>query len=1155
MSVGLARRLALLGSGILLVSFLVGPLPAEAWKPYTHIQAGYKVWDQVTSTGSVTIETSNGTQHFSHSYPVDTRIVDALRSYPDYYNGGVIGPDAFPDIAYGQAIIHPNNTGEWLKYIYDQAWLAQSDAQYTTEERKQILAFAYGYLTHAAGDVWGHSFINGYAGGVFPSITNTITSLGAGDSRRLLIALRHLVVEAYIGNATPGYDSFDTTDLPDVINGCNPANVINSGGAIDTQCVSDNNSLIEFSPVCDPNNPPTRAGTTCLVIGSGNQLVNAIDTDSTQGIQLNEPHKFMQNVLIDQNAVTPNNACVTGNFPGASATNPGCPLGTFQLASTTAFPPNSRGPVIDGFVDLEAQLQIASATYHDRLANDCLKNLVSDCHHEDGTIDVATVRGIQRGVPVSRWVCTSGVLCSPDPSIFIPVGLEALYTDGWISDLQAGLQQWDVFSLAVARGLFDPQARRDARYDACKTQSDAGKSIADLTNIAHEQCLKGVSRFDAAIFEAHHILPDPNHPSFIREYLMEMLGAPHVLGDISQILADMMSAIDNVALFLGISNPISAIVAQLDELVRSLIEQGIQKALGIDIVQWEEFYSHMSHWMCGLSGAASITIPPPLGPGPNGITITAPDLFTAAQHTTLDGQLGLPDPHHSGVDPDPGFIIPGVPLPADCKPLLDLAKMDTVNFAPFADTVTMSKLLLLDGPNLDRAFGDALVDQGVISNPLLVKTYQPSVTPPAIPANIMIDALGNGAIDTSATWLKLIDGDHAWRQNGLPRFCYTDYGAQGPGSTDGMCGASLPAVITANYSPQPQPRVHDDTGMPGGNGTFPVWQSCMLRPAFQALFKDWENGQNPDPSQRNFPDYGIAASPDNSDAAAPTASTAATANLFVSGGTTFVGASNQFTLTTSDSVFQAALVDGRYRIYKLNTTPGQYVPSSAPFLASGYKFSIPATSGDGFWNIDSQAQNVCFQFGPQSAASTESVFLDTTAPVITINQPVSGNYTHSQTLTLDYSVSDGAGSGVKTFGATLDGSSTLNGHGLQSGQAINLLTELPLGPHTFVVTATDNVGNIGSNTVTFNIIVTAASIQDDVNQFLASGDISKDGIGQSLLAKLRSAAAAEARGNCTAATNVYMAFIHELEAQVGKSITQTAASIMIADAQYLIAHC
>jgi hypothetical protein len=33
------------------------------------------------------------------------------------------------------------------------------------------------------------------------------------------------------------------------------------------------------------------------------------------------------------------------------------------------------------------------------------------------------------------------------------------------------------------------------------------------------------------------------------------------------------------------------------------------------------------------------------------------------------------------------------------------------------------------------------------------------------------------------------------------------------------------------------------------------------------------------------------------------------------------------------------------------------------------------------------------------------------------------------------------------------------------------------------------------------------------------------------------------------------AFIHEVSAQRGKSITPVAADILIADAQYLIAHC
>ena len=66
------------------------------------------------------------------------------------------GPMAFQHILYGQGTIHPANTGEWMRYVYDQAWAAQTNtaAYPTLAERRQILAFAYGYLTHAAGDMW-----------------------------------------------------------------------------------------------------------------------------------------------------------------------------------------------------------------------------------------------------------------------------------------------------------------------------------------------------------------------------------------------------------------------------------------------------------------------------------------------------------------------------------------------------------------------------------------------------------------------------------------------------------------------------------------------------------------------------------------------------------------------------------------------------------------------------------------------------------------------------------------------------------------------------------------------------------------------------------------------------------------------------------------
>ena len=59
----------------------------------------------------------------------------------------------------------------------------------------------------------------------------------------------------------------------------------------------------------------------------------------------------------------------------------------------------------------------------------------------------------------------------------------------------------------------------------------------------------------------------------------------------------------------------------------------------------------------------------------------------------------------------------------------------------------------------------------------------------------------------------------------------------------------------------------------------------------------------------------------------------------------------------------------------------------------------------------------------------------------------------------------------------------------------------------------------------------------------------------SLLQKLNASAAYRARGDCKDANIVYKAFVHELQAQSGKKVTVQAATILITDAQYLIAHC
>ncbi len=181
---------------------------------------------------------------------------------------------------------------------------------------------------------------------------------------------------------------------------------------------------------------------------------------------------------------------------------------------------------------------------------------------------------------------------------------------------------------------------------------------------------------------------------------------------------------------------------------------------------------------------------------------------------------------------------------------------------------------------------------------------------------------------------------------------------------------------------------------------------------------------------------------------------------------------------------------------------------------------------------------------------------DKTAPTATITQPAATTYPHSGTLTLDYSSPTDDESGVKSVTVTLDGKTTVGGHGLASGQAINLLTEIPiLGNHTLTITATDNAGNVASPSVTFSIVVTAASIMDDVRYYLSTGDITINNEANSLLQKLKAGAAYRQAGDCKNANQVYASFISELLSQSGKRVSKASAAIMIADAQYLMAHC
>ncbi len=67
-------------------------------------------------------------------------------------------------------MIHPEQTGKWLTHILKKAYRRPGRPVLSAAQRGRILAFAYGYLTHAAGDMWAHTLVSDVAGGVFPSV-------------------------------------------------------------------------------------------------------------------------------------------------------------------------------------------------------------------------------------------------------------------------------------------------------------------------------------------------------------------------------------------------------------------------------------------------------------------------------------------------------------------------------------------------------------------------------------------------------------------------------------------------------------------------------------------------------------------------------------------------------------------------------------------------------------------------------------------------------------------------------------------------------------------------------------------------------------------------------------------------------------------------
>lgn len=152
--------------------------PLLGFDPRTHVWVGQQVLNDVVPDGKVTVD--------GFDYEVDPHIVEALRKHPSIYRMGHIGPDGSPDALVGQTIVHPGiengwQTDDWLKWVLERG--ANSE---------QGIAYSYGFVGHAAGDMIMHTYVNAYAGDYF-----TLTD-GETDAE-----VRHYTLEHFVGDHTP----------------------------------------------------------------------------------------------------------------------------------------------------------------------------------------------------------------------------------------------------------------------------------------------------------------------------------------------------------------------------------------------------------------------------------------------------------------------------------------------------------------------------------------------------------------------------------------------------------------------------------------------------------------------------------------------------------------------------------------------------------------------------------------------------------------------------------------------------------------------------------------------------------------------------------------------------------------------------------------
>jgi len=173
---------------LLFITFLGIPFQSYAFKIDTHVWIGQQVINDLSDDSKLRFKL--GDQYVD--IPVRTDIVASILSNQTEFLLGNIGPDAIPDVVVGQMAVHPGvqddnyniigwRTNDWLNYILQESSMSSLST-----------ALGYGYMGHAAADVFAHTYVNQYAGDVF--------ILGDGET---LVEQRHFKLESYIAEKMP----------------------------------------------------------------------------------------------------------------------------------------------------------------------------------------------------------------------------------------------------------------------------------------------------------------------------------------------------------------------------------------------------------------------------------------------------------------------------------------------------------------------------------------------------------------------------------------------------------------------------------------------------------------------------------------------------------------------------------------------------------------------------------------------------------------------------------------------------------------------------------------------------------------------------------------------------------------------------------------